>query len=149
SERLLTAAVIRVDTAALANYINTWGVPFDAYTGGLADDGTTQLPAPVPGPDGNLFNPFSLTSPVRLDATAIRNAYDLVWASNGHLYVPTNGSAAGGNTPATPNPFNPPAGGYLPRIDAATNGGYSGPQVPPVINGPVESDWIFDAVQGG
>ena len=32
----------------------------------------------------------------------IRNAYDLVWHSNGHLYVPTNGSAAGGNTPAVP-----------------------------------------------
>ena len=35
----------------------------------------------------------------------MRNAYDLVWHCNGQLYVPTNGSAAGGNTPATPTPL--------------------------------------------
>ena len=29
----------------------------------------------------------------------MRNAYDLVWHSNGHLYVPTNGTAGGANTP--------------------------------------------------
>ncbi len=36
-------------------------------------------------------------------ATGVRNAYDLVWHSqNGNLYVPTNGSAANGNTPDNP-----------------------------------------------
>ena len=40
--------------------------------------------------------------PLTIYATGVRNAYDLVWHSNGHLYAPTNGSAAGGNTPAGP-----------------------------------------------
>ena len=35
-----------------------------------------------------------------LYATGVRNAYDLLWHSNGNLYAPTNGSAPGGNTPA-------------------------------------------------
>ena len=33
-------------------------------------------------------------------ATGIGNAYDLVFHSNGQLYVPANRPAAGGNTPA-------------------------------------------------
>ena len=33
-------------------------------------------------------------------ATGIRNAYDMVFHSNGRLYTATNGSSAGGNTPA-------------------------------------------------
>ena len=40
---------------------------------------------------------------LKIFATGQRNAYDLVWHSNGFLYVPTNGSAAGGNTPDDPD----------------------------------------------
>ena len=40
-------------------------------------------------------------APVTIFAAGIRNAYDLVWHSNGYLYVPTNGTAYG-DTPASP-----------------------------------------------
>ena len=39
-------------------------------------------------------------APLTIYATGVRNAYDLLWHSNGQLYAPTNGSAAGGNTAA-------------------------------------------------
>lgn len=48
------------------------------------------------------YKPFAADAPVKIFATGIRNAYDLVWHSNNNLYVPTNGSAAGGNTPEDP-----------------------------------------------
>ncbi|WP_211262863.1 hypothetical protein, partial [Rubellimicrobium mesophilum] len=49
------------------------------------------------------YDPFAADAPVKIYATGTRNAYDLVWHSNGHLYAPTNGSAAGGTTPDNPD----------------------------------------------
>lgn len=49
------------------------------------------------------YNPYNASAPVKIFAAGVRNAYDLVWHSNGKLYVPTNGSAANGNTPDNPN----------------------------------------------
>ncbi|MEM6825106.1 MAG: hypothetical protein AAF566_08335 [Pseudomonadota bacterium] len=37
-----------------------------------------------------------------LYATGVRNAYDLIWHSNGGLYTANNGSARGGNSPDNP-----------------------------------------------
>ncbi|HZH03134.1 MAG TPA: hypothetical protein VEY30_05065, partial [Myxococcaceae bacterium] len=72
------------------------------------------------------YDPYASGAPVRIFATGVRNAYDLLWHSNGHLYVPTNGSAAGGNLPALP------------------------PLVPEVIRGgPTQDDFLFDVVAGG
>jgi hypothetical protein len=69
----------------------------------------------------------------------VRNAYDLVWHSNGSLYVPTNGSAAGGNTPASVN-------GTL-RPDGTT---YNGPSVPALTNvQQTMDDYLFRVVKGG
>ncbi|MFC4171943.1 carbohydrate-binding protein [Microvirga sp. GCM10011540] len=48
------------------------------------------------------YNPFAQDAVLKLFATGNRNSYDLVWHSNGSLYVPTNGSAAGGNVPDDP-----------------------------------------------
>ena len=48
------------------------------------------------------YNPYTPDAPVKIFASGIRNAYDLVWHSNGNLYAPANGSAAGGNTPDNP-----------------------------------------------
>ncbi len=48
------------------------------------------------------YDPFAEDAVVSIFATGQRNAYDLVWHSNGFLYVPTNGSAAGGNVPDDP-----------------------------------------------
>jgi len=48
------------------------------------------------------YDPTADDAPVTVFATGTRNPYDLVWHSNGYLYVPTNGSAAGGNVPDDP-----------------------------------------------
>ena len=63
----------------------------------------TAPPLNVKSEEGGTYNPFATNAPVKVYASGIRNAYDHVWHSNGQLYVPTNGSASGGNTPATPS----------------------------------------------
>uniref|UniRef100_UPI001CFCD7C2 carbohydrate-binding protein n=1 Tax=Alloyangia pacifica TaxID=311180 RepID=UPI001CFCD7C2 len=49
------------------------------------------------------YDPYAEDAVLRIFAEGNRNAYDLVWHSNGYLYVPTNGSAAGGNVPDDPS----------------------------------------------
>jgi glucose/arabinose dehydrogenase len=77
-ERLLSAAILRLDTRRV-----TPGHPVDART---------------PDGGGN-YDSHRADAPLTIHAFGVRLAYDLVWASDGNLYVPTNGSAAGGNTP--------------------------------------------------
>ena len=81
-ERLLSSAILRLDTsAALAQ-----SAPIDVKT-----------------EEGGHYDPTSAGAPLTIYATGIRNSFDLVWHSNGSLYAATNGSAAGGNTPASPD----------------------------------------------
>ena len=84
-ERLLTGAVLEIDP-------NRTTIP----TGGFDVQTENQT-----NPQDN-YNPYEPNAPVKIYATGTRNPYDLVWHSNGKLYVPTNGSAAGGNTPDDP-----------------------------------------------
>ncbi|MEM6314265.1 MAG: choice-of-anchor D domain-containing protein, partial [Planctomycetota bacterium] len=77
-ERLLTAAILQIDVAAIGN--------------GTVDVQTEDT--------ANPYDPFAVDAPVKIYATGVRNAYDLLWHSNGTLYAPTNGSGPGGNTPA-------------------------------------------------
>ncbi|MFC4070186.1 Ig-like domain-containing protein [Actinoplanes subglobosus] len=115
--QLLSAAVLRLDPARLPA---TW--PLNAKTG-----------------DGGTYDPYATGAALTLHATGVRNAYDLVWHSNGHLYAPTNGSAAGGNTPATP--------ATLPA--ACARRGYTGPAVPALTSVPTsETDYVFDVKPG-
>jgi glucose/arabinose dehydrogenase len=125
-EQLLSAAVLKFDPALWDAQMNG---PLDVHT----DDGTP-------------YDPFAPGAPLTLFATGVRNAYDLLWHSNGYLYVPTNGSAAGGNTPATP--VIPPEG-LLPRIDENVNGPYTGPAVPGLTGVGTQKDWLFRVVEGG
>lgn len=77
-EHLLSGAILRLDTRKLG-----------------------KLPLDVRTPDGGgTYNPFAPGAPLTLYATGFRNPYDLVWHSNGELYVPINGSSPGGNIPA-------------------------------------------------
>lgn len=76
---------------------------------------------------GANYNPFAANAPVKIYATGVRNAYDLLWHSNGSLYAPTNGSAAGGNTPDNPN--------------VPGNQG--------LINVATQHDYLFKIAQGG
>ncbi len=72
------------------------------------------------------YNPFADDAVLKLFATGQRNAYDLVWHSNGFLYVPTNGSAGGGISPDDP--------------DTSQNEEFSHP---------TQNDYLFRVVEGG
>jgi glucose/arabinose dehydrogenase len=77
-ERLLGASILRLDVARV-----TPGEPLDART-----------------PDGGgTYDPRRRGAPLTIYASGVRLAYDMVWTRDGELYVPTNGSAAGGNAP--------------------------------------------------
>jgi fibronectin type 3 domain-containing protein/glucose/arabinose dehydrogenase len=107
----------------------------------------TSPPLNVKSEDGGTYNPFAAGAPVTLYASGLRNAFDLVWHSNGQLYAPTNGSAAGGNTPGTPSPL--PAACQS-RIDSATSGAYTGPSVPALTNiATAQNDYLNRVVKGG
>jgi glucose/arabinose dehydrogenase len=116
-ERLLSAAVLRLDPARLPG----------------------TLPLNVKTEAGGGYDPYATGAALTLHATGVRNAFDLVWHRNGHLYAPTNGSAAGGNTPATPS--------VLPASCARR--GYTGPPVPALTGVPTaETDYVFDVRPG-
>jgi Bacterial Ig-like domain/Glucose / Sorbosone dehydrogenase len=122
AEHLLAGAVLRVDTTLITS------PPLNIQTNDA-------------NPFASGYNPFAAGAPVTIFASGVRNAYDLVWHSNGQLYVPTNGSAAGGNTPATPVPL-PSACTY--RVDDAMFGDYTSPSVPGITNVTVaQHDFLF------
>lgn len=130
-----------------------WGMrPEHVLSAAILRLDLTKLPATLPldvktADGGGSYNPFATGAPLTIYASGLRNAYDLVWASNGSLYAPTNGASAGGNTPATPSPL--PAA-CASRIDAATNGAYTGPSVPALTNVPdAQDDFLFRVVKGG
>ncbi|MCU7548256.1 PQQ-dependent sugar dehydrogenase [Chitinophagaceae bacterium LB-8] len=116
-EHLLSAALLRLDLTKLST------LPLNVKT----TDG------------GGTYNPYATNAPLTIYASGIRNAYDMVWHSNGELYLPTNGSAAGGNTPASVN-------GTL-RPDGTT---YNGPNVPALTDVPqTQKDYLFRVKKGG
>jgi glucose/arabinose dehydrogenase len=108
SEHLLNAAILTADTAALEKRISDGKGPLNAKTD-----------------NGGSYDPFASGAPLKIYATGVRNAYDLLFHSNGLLYAPTNGSAAGGNTPA---------GGGAPALTNVST---------------TQDDFIFRIQQGG
>lgn len=173
-ETLLSAAVIRIDVNLLNAYRTLNGQPLNVRTG--ADVGTGDLANPntagnpglgdplldftwpdptVPAPAYNLYNPQAANAPLTIYATGIRNAYDLVWHTNGNLYTATNGSAAGGSVPPTPggvvvgNPATWPVS-CRNRIDDGTFGDYSGPTTTGSVSNLVnQTDLLFRILPGG
>lgn len=121
-EHLLSAAVLELDPAKLPATR-----PLDVRT-------------EAPG----TYDPGPATAPLRIYASGIRNAYDLVWHRNGHLYAPTNGSAAGGAVPAAPVPA--PAQCATRRLDGSP---WTGPAAPGIAtNTQAETDYVFDVRPG-
>ncbi len=49
------------------------------------------------------YDPFAAGAVLNIFAEGQRNGYDLVWHSNGYLYVSANGSANGGSAPNDPD----------------------------------------------
>ncbi|WP_018615478.1 Ig-like domain-containing protein [Segetibacter koreensis] len=116
-ENLLSGSILRLDISKLSK------LPLDAKT----------------AEGGGDYNPYLPNAPLTIYASGIRNAYDLVWHSNGCLYVPTNGSAAGGNTPSSHKGVLRPDGTH-----------YSGPSVPALSDvKQTEKDFLFRVVKGG
>ena len=99
-ERVLSGAVLRLDTKLLSG----------------------NSPLNVQTEDGGTYDPFAPGAPLTVYASGTRNSYDLVWTSKGDLYVPANGSAAGGNVPR----YNPIPGTCDRRIDGKP---YTGPTI--------------------
>ena len=103
AERLLNAAVLRLDISKV-----------------------TSPPVNVKTEEGGTYNPFAANAPLTIYGRGVRNAYDLVWHSNGQLYAPANGSAAGGNVPRfDPNFYQLPSG----ACETRPEGGYTGPRL--------------------
>lgn len=100
-ETILSAAILQINTRAITTPLNVK---------------TTDA--------GGSYNPRKKGNPVRLFATGVRNAYDLVWTRDGKLYAPVNGSASGGNAPA---------GGGAPALN----------------NVPTQNDFLYQVVDGG
>ncbi|CAD7032253.1 hypothetical protein REJC140_03028 [Pseudorhizobium endolithicum] len=126
-ERLLNAAILEIDPTRTAP-----NGGFDVRTEpvDLEDVPTTTFPASQFNDDGTYpgsYNPFAADAVLKIYATGVRNAYDLVWHSNGHLYVPTNGTASGGKTPQDPT---------QPGLDTV------------ISNSPKQYDYFFTVEEG-
>ncbi|MEM8526930.1 MAG: Ig-like domain-containing protein [Bacteroidota bacterium] len=130
-ERLLAAALLRLDLDKLPN-----NLPIDAQT---TDDQSVINNAPSNSAtmSNGSYNPYYVDAPITMYATGIRNAYDLVWHSNGQCYIPTNGTAGGSNTPASVNGTR--------RIDGSTynHNDPKYPQVPGTRRNETQRDWLF------
>ncbi len=116
-EDLLSAAILRLNIQAVEQRVAAGLGPLNVQT--------ANLPAGQAA-----YNPYATGAPLTLYATGIRNAYDLIWDTNGNLYAPTNGASAGGNLPGTP-------AGVTPAV-AAVNG-----------LGQAEDDYLYQIVPGG
>lgn len=102
AERLLSAAILQIDLDALPSTL---------------DVRTEDVATP--------YNPFAPDAPVKLYASGIRNALDLLWHRNGRLYAPNIGAVQGGAAPQSPNPAYSDS-----RLDVPLFGQYTGPTVP-------------------
>jgi glucose/arabinose dehydrogenase len=122
SEHLLNAAILRLDPTKISH------PPLDVKTEA-----------------GGSYDPTAADAPLTLYATGTRNAFDIVFHSNGSLYAPVNGSAAGGNTPGF-------AGGAITgfRTDLALNGPYTMPAIPALMAVPqTQHDFLYRIEKGG
>ncbi|WP_460787086.1 malectin domain-containing carbohydrate-binding protein [Microbacterium insulae] len=114
------------------------------------------------------YDPYAPTAPLKIYATGIRNAYDLSYHSNGHLYVATNGTAGGGNSPgvnynAATNTYTQVSAAGIPgfaqsngrdltaqcRARDARDPNFVPRSVPAIGNHPTQRDTLYDVVQGG
>lgn len=127
-EHLLSSAMLRLDVPLIETYLNTNLAALNVNTdlrGG--------------------YNPFGADAPLTIYASGIRNGYDILFHSNGHTYVPANGSAAGGNTPGIDAAYK---SDY--RIDYDTYGPYRNLPVPALTGlQQTEDDFLYDVVKGG
>ncbi|MCS7032939.1 MAG: choice-of-anchor D domain-containing protein [Phycisphaerae bacterium] len=100
-ETRLSAAILRIDTEKITAPLNVK---------------TTDAGGP--------YNPSKRGNPVRIYATGVRNAFDLLWTRDGKLLAPSNSSASGGNSPA-------------------------GNGAPALTSVPTQNDFLYEIREGG
>ena len=132
-ETLLSAAILTFNP----NDVLGRSLPIDVKTAEPWTDGVTGT-----------YDPFAANAPLKIYGTGVRNAYDLLWHSNGHLYMPTNGTASGGNSPSVSADALPAACSSH-RVDAGEKGAYTGPSVTGVNSHETQRDFLFDVVKNG
>ncbi len=125
-EALLSASILKLDLSKLPTTL-----PLDVTTTDRPDV-INAAPADDYRMADSTYNPYASTSPLTIYASGVRNAFDLVWHSNGYLYVPTNGSNYDGNTPASVPGARRPDGTF-----------YGGPPVPASSRVSRQHDWLF------
>ncbi len=126
-ESLLAGTILRLDLEKLKNI----KLPLNVET---TENQTVINEAPANSMlmrDGK-YNPYSSKSPLTIYASGVRNAYDLIWHSNGQLYIPANGSGGGGNSPASVKHTRRPDGSF-----------YNGQDIPATNGVQVQHDWLF------
>ncbi|MDX1990945.1 MAG: Ig-like domain-containing protein [bacterium] len=179
-ESLLSAALLRMDINLLNQYVNVNGTSLNVRTG---TPSSNNLAAPnsatnpglgdplldftwpnigAPAPAYTYYDPTVANAPLTIYATGIRNAYDLLWHTNGRLYSATNGSAQNGSVPGTPAGANIGSGNNWPvscsnRLDGRVY--WSGTSWPAgtasiAVNSSTnnlvnQSDYLFNIVPGG
>ncbi len=147
-ERLLTAATLRLDLDKLPE--SAW--PLNAKTTmDQAAINSVDVNSPTLGsgtgfysesegtfPDNGTYNPFYVDAPLTLYATGIRNAFDLVWHSNDNLYIPTNGTAGGSNTPASVSGTRRPNGEFYDHSNPSLY-----PVIPATFSNNTQLDFLY------
>ena len=143
-ENIYSASITRAVVGALNIWVRDKG-PVNLGIDMTNNDPSTQTGL-VPGTLH--YNIYKGSNPVRLFATGVRNAFDMVFASNGHLYADINGSSAGGNVPATPAFSSVPIQNRIDK-DLAGRGTYNGPSSPALNNvRQTEEDALLDVKEG-
>ncbi|MDO6810416.1 PQQ-dependent sugar dehydrogenase [Zobellia galactanivorans] len=110
---------------------------------------TVELPEKLPivvktVDGGGSYDPYDVRAPLKIYATGLRNAYDMVWHSNGQLYTTINGSGGNENTPSS----DPKSPYYIPPHPEIH---YTGPKDIPAIIGaqPDQNDFMARVEEGG
>lgn len=125
-ERLLSAATLKLDMSKLPSTL-----PLNVQTSenqSVINSANTNSPTMSDG----TYNPYFANAPLTIYASGVRNAYDLIWHSNGQLYIPTNGTGGGSNSPASVNGTRRPNGSV-----------YNGPSIPRITNNSTQRDFLF------
>ncbi|AFZ68254.1 hypothetical protein Deipe_2790 [Deinococcus peraridilitoris DSM 19664] len=120
-ETLLSATVLKINPRYVGALNANGTAPIDVQTQASPDQPTKTGPFYAPA---NIYDASDPEAPVTIFADGVRNSFDLVWHSNKHLYMPTNGGAAGGSTPA---------GGGAPALNEVPN----------------QNDYLFKTLTGG
>ncbi|RYY35604.1 MAG: hypothetical protein EOP46_09435 [Sphingobacteriaceae bacterium] len=126
-ESLLAGAILRLDMHKLSSVT----LPLNVQTTDNISIINNASVVSYTMSDGS-YNPYGSHSPLTIYASGVRNAYDLVWHTNGQLYVPANGSGGGGNSPGSATGTRRPDGSN-----------YHGPVIPATNSVKVQHDWLF------